>query len=359
MAAEAGPSVADIRKQVAVDSLRRAPGNMAAPDPMDEALRIAKQRAAISSLNQTSAGGDADALRAENERLEAQIARRQLEEKLTELKKPEGASEWQGWLMEQVKELQGQIGEMRQAQNEAMQAALQERLNIMSNELERLHDRPAEESPMLLAKNQIQEAMALVEFMRPASKDVPPPPPDHTNLELRAWEKRVEIDQERWRAEREDRHDERLAEIEADRQLRQQEIEVSQRRADQVERAITTTLPRIIDLGQQFMEKFMGTPAAGATGAAAPRVAAYAMPENIPAGCKSGPCQQCSYHIVYREEWPSVQCAGCGATYALTPDEPAPDNVIPMGGPAAPASYAWEQQGATQEVANPTAAPFV
>lgn len=351
--ADSGPSVADIRKQVTVDSLRRAPGNTAMPDPMDEAYTIAKKRAAISSLNQITSGGDAEALRAENDRLEAQIARHQLEEKLAELKRPEPDDKWQTWLMSQVQELQGQISQMRQEQNEAMQAALQERLHIMEGELSRLQERSPAESPLVAAKTQIDAALALVEYVRPPSKDVPPPGGDHTSLELRAWEKRVEIDQERWRAEREDRHRERLAEIEADRQLREQELGMSQRRADQVERAITTTLPRLIDLGEQFMTRWAGVRPAGP--AAAPSVAAYAVP-SVPPGCKSGPCQVqgCGYPIVYREAWPSVQCPACGAQYNLTPDEPAPEAHGQV-----PGSYAWEQQGATQEVAAPSSAPFV
>lgn len=372
--AEQGLSSEDMRKQATINAVRRSAGIAAPLDPMDEAMKIAKQRSAISAMNQIAASGDTDALRATNERLEAEIARHQLEEKLNEIKRPEAASagaEWQQWLMSQVQGLQEQLGEMRQEQNEAAQAVLQERLHLMAAELERLSNRPAEEPPIEAAKKQIESAMALVEYFRPPApaKDVAPSP-DHTSLELRAWEKRVEIDQERWRAERQDRHNERLAEIEADRLLREQQLAMDQRRSDQVERALTTTLPRLIDLGEQFMTRFMSAREA----AVAPNVAAMTAEGQgatsdgvyVPPGCKVAPCQLngCGYPIVYRQEWPSVQCPACGAQYTLTPDEIAPpEHVTQMAGRTAPAaSYAWEQQASTQEapeVAASANGPFV
>lgn len=368
--AEQGLSSEDMRKQATVNAVRRNAGITATPDPMDEAMRIAKQRSAISAMNQIASGGDAEALRSENDRLEAQIARHQLEEKLAEIKRPEsaGMNEWQQWLMGQVQDLNGKIGEMQQQQNEAMQAALQERLHLMEAELQRLQTRPPDQNPMVAVKEHIDAAMALVEYMRPPTKEIGPPPPDHTSLELRAWEKRVEIDQERWRAEREDRHQERLAEIAADRQLREQEMAMNTRRSDQVERALSTTLPRIIDLGEQFMSRFMGqNGAAPPPQVAAMTVEAQAERSNgvfVPPGCITGPCQVpgCGYPIVYRKEWATVQCPGCGATYNLTPDDPAPAPaaVTPMSDGGA----SWEQHGPEleerEEVATPSAGvPFV
>lgn len=366
--AETSKSAADFRAEAAVQGLRR---NGTAPviDPMDEAMSAARKRMAVSAMTQVASSGDADALRAENSRLEMQIERHQLEEKLKEIK-PDQGGQWRDYLTETVSELRGQIGQMQERQAEAERAVLMDRMQMLEAELTRQRELSAAppENPMSKVREHLEEARALVEYITPPSKEVAPPPGESSaHLELRAWEKRVEIDQERWRAEREDRHRERMAEIQADQNIRQQALDLEREKVDRLERGMTTTLPRLLDLGEKFLQRFaLGGDAAATAPDVAPAAAGYAVPPQVPPGTIVTPCQVCNYPVSYRAGWTSVKCPGCDSEYQLSSEgqsDPADPAAPEPRASAEPPPMAWEQHPMKPEYeevgSTPHGSPFV
>lgn len=309
-----GLSAKDFNQQAGVSVLRRTGVAAKEPDPLDQAMEINRKMAANRMIQQSVAQADTEALKAQNERLMAEIEN----QKLRQATSPEASvAPWQQFLMEQMAQLQGQLQDANQRLSDQSQELLQERLSMVSQELERLRTTGGEPvDPIAQTIATIKNMRELNDLLVPQVES--PALPMVEDPTLRAWEIRMRQDDLRWQAEREDRKEEMRAAREAELELRRQELEIKQQHGARMDRFMTDTAPKLLDLGTQLLQRLIGpmpTAAPMAVAEVAPVRASIA-----PAGVQVAQCAQCGADIHYRMEWKTAGCLECGAVYELQDD---------------------------------------
>jgi len=261
---------------------------------------------------------DAETIRAENERLKAEIEREQLKETRDSKGKPD---QWQEYIFEQMKRLQDQLTETQRALSQQQAEALHERLNLLTSEIERLQTSNSQPTnPLDTVTQTVQQAQALVEMLQP--KSMPPPVSTVDDPTLRAWELRATHEHERWQAERQDRHEERLAEIADQNRIARERLEMERQHLETQGRFFRETAPKIVEVFTPIMQKIVGQMGTASTPAAV-ATAAQVMPSVAP-GVMSESCQACGNTMLFRPEQGTVICQRCGSEYTLGAAEPPP-----------------------------------
>lgn len=253
------------------------------------------------------------AIQAENDRLKAEIEQQKLREQAAagQGQGKAASEEWIAHLVGQVEKLQSQVLEAQRALTEQQVSATHDQLQMLSAELQQVQaQREATPTGVAAARQAIEEARGLVELLQPTT--ALPPPTTHSDPALAAWQLRAQLDQRRWEAEREDRHSERLAELEMQRQTKQDELAILRERNGRLDRFMVETAPKLVELGQnllvQLLSRSGNTPPVAAAASVAP-----------PAGAEAARCQSCGATLFYKPAWREVICQRCGAEYQLTP----------------------------------------
>jgi len=273
--------------------------------------KMTAQKLIERSLSETSA----EAIKAENERMKAEIEQTKLK---AEQQTAPQADHWQSYILTQMEKLQGALTDTQKQLTEQQTGALQERLSMLATELERTRpERREAVNPLLSAKQSIEEAKALMELLAPSQ--TPPPAAGSGDQHLHAWTLRAQFDQRRWEAEREDKHSEAMARLEMERDLKHSELAMKAEHYQRLDRFFNDTAPKLIEVGQRLLDNFVTPRQAGANTAAA---ASQVQP---PEGYESGACVQCENTILYKPEWGEVVCQRCGAIYKLSQEGSGPE----------------------------------
>lgn len=335
-----GLSSADFRAQAAVNGLRRQPGVPSAADPLDQILADARKASAIKLMNQQDKSMEVELLKADNQRLEAEITHQKL---LEERGGPTGTTNPHlDFLYRQLENVQGRLDQAQQHAQVAQAAVLEDRMKMLQDELARVKATPVEVRDELESSiTTLEKALALADRVRPAPTLVDRGP----DPGLERFLATLEADREARRFEAEERRRNQEIDLQLKREaLAREEARLDKQAASQ-ERFLTDTVPKLLQLGQQLMETLtarlgQGSQApvpvvAGAVRAdAAPSVGeVYAAPvpsrpsAPLPAGASQMTCQVCQAQIIYREGAPEVFCSTCGSVYSSGPlpdDGPAP-----------------------------------
>ncbi len=317
----------DLRKQAQIMTVRRNDNGHADPDPIQEAIRVRKQLVGNRIMEQAVAESETEAIKADNERLKAEIEREQLQEQ----KQSRSASDkWVEYILEEQKRLQERLAETERALSQQQAEALQERLSLLQAEIERLQQQPSQpQSSMEMARNAVAEARALIEALGPTQST--PPPPITNDPALEAWTLRANLDQERWRVTTELQHQEKLAEIQARNAIEKQRLEMEREHYNKVDRFLTDTAPRVIEIFGPLIQKIIvATPGpVAAPGAMAQAVAPPA--PNVPVL----KCAQCQGVTFFASPQGALICSTCGAEYKFNgeaqPEPPTEEDKQPEG----------------------------
>jgi len=318
-----GLSSADFREQfqrrAAAGTLKRN-GTSAVADPLEEALKIKKQLLGDKIIAHSVADAEAEALKTQNELLKAQIEQEQLKEVREQQRTGRAGTndEWVQYILKQLEGTQAQLSETQRALSAQQLDMLNERIALLQQELGRQtaeRNQPPQ-STMSLVKTSVEEAKALIEMFSPPSREPVAPAPQGDDGAVMAWVRRAELEHQRYMAEREDRHAERIRELELAHETQVRDIAAKEQHYQRVDRFLSETAPKVVDILGRFVEHMTR----GGAGAPA---AAYAATEPAPAvraasapnGALTMSCVQCGTMIMYREGWPGVICNGCGAEY--------------------------------------------
>lgn len=301
-----GLSSEDLRQRALVGTLKRGDNGHGETDPIAQALSMKRQIVAGKIMDQAVTETDAETIRAENERLKAEIEHEQLQETRESKGKTD---QWQEYIFAQMKTLQDQLAETQRALNQQQTEALQERLSLLTNEIERMQEerRQGPVNPVTTATETIQQARALLETIGPTPGT--PPPVSGEDPTLVAWQLRAKLDHERWLAERADRHEERVEELRERARIDQQRLEMERTHLEKQDRFFTETAPKLVEVFAPLVQRIVGAQGAAA---AAP---VTAMP-SLAAGVKAEKCA-CGNVMFFRQEQGLVICQRCGAEYQL------------------------------------------
>lgn len=318
--AEPDKGMAELRAKAAVTTMGR---NGAVPveiDPLAQVLRDKRAMAASKLIDQSIAESDTAAIKADNERLKAQIESQQLREATTH----RGAdAEWREYMLTEVTALRERLEEQRVKESELQQTLLNEKLALLSGELERLRDnKVAPTDPFAMVNTAIEQAEAIMTRVKPQGDGRPTGPQFDPALEK--WKITAELEREKRQMERAEKTEDRRIEYELKRWESEERLKVERERTALQDRVLTDALPRIIDIAQRFLTSFTQQPTGAVAG---PDVA----PASVPSAAQSQPqaessaplppnvqqmsCQNCGARILYREAFGGVICSRCGAEY--------------------------------------------
>lgn len=309
-----GLNSADLRARATVPTLRRN-GSPANADPLAEASRVTKEMVAnrmmihaVNAENAESVKAEAEAARAETEKLAAQIELHRLQE--TARGDGQGPDQWQTFILEELKQTRQGLEEARGQVAQMQVSALMERLTMLEGELGRIRERPQEapRDTTALVTAAIQEARGLMEIVTPQGPATLPPA-DGAMVE--AWKYRAQLDHERWQVQHQADHEARMEKIKQDGETARADIKARQDQAAITNRFFSETAPQLIPILKQVATGLLPH---GAQAAASPQAAAP--------GVIVGTCQNCGQPIYYRETWTGVICASCGEEHTITPDQP-------------------------------------
>jgi len=279
---------------------------------MDEALAFDRKLAAQSLMRRSVGEINTAAIEADNARLKAEIEQTKLRAE-AQGGGNESGGKWQEYLLGQMEKVQGQLADTQRALTDQQMAAFGERMEILQGELQRVHEQRGEApNPTALVKQSILDARELMELVNPSPSAIPPPA-ETESPQLRAWSLKAKLDQERWQAEREDRRAIEMAKIDMERQVKEAELNLKAENERRKDKFFTDTAPKILEVGERFLNQFMSQ-----SPAAAPSIAqaASVRPQiAVPPGAIAEQCEQCGQTIIYRPEWGSAICQFCGATY--------------------------------------------
>jgi len=296
-------------------TLRRRPPELRPPDPIDEALDVDRKLVAQKMMRTSVASMEAEQLAAENTRLKAQIENQQLKEAV---ERPAQGDAWSKLVMEELRESRAALDQTKQELQSERTGQIIERMNMLSAELERLRTQPQEPPPRAIVqlKAAFEEARETLALVAPDTT-APPVVQDAGGLYL----KRLDYDQERWRETHQADREVALARAGNELTIAQLEIEIKQRRADNMDRFINETAPKLLDLGRQFLEQMWARPGAAAGEGAAPASMAVRPQVVIPPGAKGTPCPSCGALIIYDLTMTTVYCSNCASQHDVGPDE--------------------------------------
>lgn len=323
--ADTGPTlIKEFGQRIATPTIRRngVPHQL---DPIDEAIDVGKRIAAQKMIQQSVSTVETDTMRAENEKLKAEIENQQLRE-AKQGQSGGGANQWQEYLMSQLTALQTQVAEAQKANAEAQMAVLNERSAMLRSEIDRLRgEKPEASNPFATAREAIEQARALVEVITPATT---PPPPTAGNAELEAWRIRAQNDHELRMAELEFRKEEKQRELALNQQRLDRELALQEKSNDLRDRFFTDTMPKLMNGIKDILGNF-ASKGAPVSEAGVAEVTPIRPDVVIPAAAPLAPgiesinCQACGAEIRYRKEWKRVTCNQCCAEYGDVPEAPA------------------------------------
>lgn len=325
---EPGLNAADLRRRVAgsVATLQRSNGSSSAPeDKVRQALQLRHEVLADTILERTVDEMGVDTMKAQNERLKLEIEQQQLQE--ARRPAPGGQDdEMRGFMLKQLESMQAALADANRAITAQQTAQLQDRINALEAELQR-GAAPVQSTDKLTAiKEELNSVLAIAELISPKVVEAPPPLAADQDPALRAWNRRMDSDDERWRVSRQQQHEERLREIELKYAVDAQEQARRDKQAQLQGRFFESTVPKVVDI----LEKFLGNRLSGvaaATPGGAPAMAATideplapARPMTIPEGAQVALCQVCGTRMIFRNTWTEVICNSCGEVYNLHDD---------------------------------------
>lgn len=306
--------MADLRKQAQVLSIRRNDNGHGSPDPIQEALQVRKQLVGNKLMEQAVNEADTEAIKAQNERLKAEIEAEQLRE---QKESRTAGDKYVEYIMGEMKELREQLSETQRALNEQQTQAIAERYTLLKSEIERLQQQPREQTnPYVAAAQTIQEARNLINAIAPTS-ELPPPVPA-TDPAIDAWMVKANHEQERWRVTNELAHRERLSEIEGKLNIERERLEIERAHYEKVDRFISDTAPKVVEIFAPIIHKIvLNTPAPPAAFAAMPQATPQATPQ-VPVMR----CQQCPGTTFYASQQGGLICTQCGTEYQIGAEAP-------------------------------------
>jgi small-conductance mechanosensitive channel len=265
-------------------------------------------------IEQTVNEADTQALEAENKRLEQEIRREQLRAE----RQPQTAAsdQYMQLLTDQLNKLQDRLDDANIRASEAEKTVLGQRLDMITGEMQRLQSQQPEKVDMVSQmRENLETARALLEFFNPTGDPPPPTEPKGDSPELTAWMMRSKFEQQRWEAERADRHALAMAQVEVDREDRTEKRRIDEERSKRMDRFLTETAPKVVEVAAQVLQAF--TNGRGLSiGAVAPQVA---QPQ-VPQGMDQAECQTCHNIMTFNPDLPQVMCNVCGAIYQLKGD---------------------------------------
>jgi len=256
-------SSADFTKQAAIGTMTRGPVERPPADPIAEALEARRQMAGYHMLDQAASESSAAATRAETERIKAEAEQRQAQ---AEAQGGGAVSEQLKFLYHQLETLQERYDEARAAQNEAVTAALNERMVMLQEELKEAR-KGAAADPLGMAIHTIDQTTTLMDKLRPPMPEVQRFPA--VDVALEKWKLATEFEREKMRLDYQERAASKAAELALQREVKQAEIEAINRKAEMEQRFFTDTVPKIMDMGQRILTAI--TQGGGAAQAAAGR----------------------------------------------------------------------------------------
>lgn len=322
----------DFREQYQVRQLERKANGVPVKDadPYDQIYSDTRKASAIKLMAQQDRSLDVELLKADNDRLKAEIENDELKERRGG---PQGTTNpYMDHLSRQLEQTQARLDVYQERAQQAQAAVMEERLRILQEELSRVKvQTPEERDELESALSTVDKALALAERLRPPSREIVDRGPDPG---LRRFELTLEADREARKLEAEERRYEQQMDLQLKREALAREEARLDKQAQAQERFFTDTAPKLLQLGQQLVETLAartGQPAAAAPaiarGETTPAVAAqngHAKASVIPAGAATMICQVpgCGATIIYRPGWPEVICSSCGALYTNdAPDE--------------------------------------
>ena len=310
-----GLNSADLRAKSSVQLARRNPATAAGEDAIQEALRVDKELTANRIMRRSVSELEVDDLKAKTEKVRTQVELQNLTAQL----KGDDRDAFMNQVVTEIQDIKRQISEQRESMTTKELVDMKEAMGALVKEIEGL--KGAQGSTMQSIKGQIQEATELLDIIRPPSTALVPSGSEDRVLEayrLRTSfdEKKLDLEAQKLRWEREDRLDIARAEIDSKERIAQKELELKQEHFQQQDRFLTETVPKLIPLGEKAISA-LGNKAGGAQ--AAPMV-------QLPDGVLTATCQQCGVAIYYREGTTHVICQNpnCLAEYNLKDgdDEP-------------------------------------
>ncbi len=308
-----GLSSADLRSRSGIGTVRRTSG-AGMEDDLDKALLIEKKMAASRLIRRSVAETEADEIKAQADALEQKLRLQNIEGQL----KGSGGNEFLVQLMDEVKDLKGQIAEQREAMTNQQIEALQGSLNAMAEELNNL--RGGQGSMVQTVKEQIQEAKELVGLITPPEVTAPAGSEDRAlaayMVRSKLEEKQLDLKGKQIEYEREDRMVIAREEIASKERIAQDELRLKEQHFQQQDRFLTDTVPKLLPLVEKIATAISSK---SGNAQASPMVLPLALPE----GVEVATCQQCGTAIYYRQGMTRVICPNpqCLAEYELRSDD--------------------------------------
>ena len=335
-----GLSSADFRQRAAVGTLKRSPDATVSPsntDPIAQAYDDSRRLAALRAMNAQEKVSETEAIKAENERLKAVIEQRQL----TEQAQPPGApapaaDRWQEFVLAQIGGLQEQIAVARSDAQRAQTALLEERMSILTAELERSKGEKPEGDDFDRVSDVIRKARGITQMVTPETVVQTGYDPGlekwRITLEAEREQRRIEAEERRW-----------IAETERDLKREQVagELAIKEKQALTEQRFLNETAPRFLAIAEQFVTTWMQRQTVVSAQVADPGVAA--MPPPVaeadvrtpqapvappPPDIKLLQCPQCGGSVPYRDWYPEIICPRC---YTVMQNDQAPQQPTTNG----------------------------
>jgi len=327
-----GLSSADLRQRAAVGTAVANGRPAAAIDPLDDAVLRGKKIQAQKLIQQQTTGLETETLKAENERIKAEIEKQQL---LDSQRHGGGGNDgWQEYLLTQMNRLQEQLAESQKVAQTAQQGILEERLGMLGAELERLRTEQAVPAPTVSASAHLEEAIATFEAARVLVSRFNPENP-HQPIPM------IDVELEKWKIQSAQMAEDRRLQYEKERRLLDLEMEMKreERAAEQArldkatqtqERFFAETVPKLLEQGQNWFTLLQqrwavgGAPAAPALPPAAAMTGPSPAPAPLPPGVAVMACQGCGQPVYYAQGANAVVCPHCFAVYGETETAPTP-----------------------------------
>ena len=316
--ADQGMNASDLLRQSQVGTLKKN-GTAAKDDPIAEAFTIRKNLLGQRIMEQSVTEMETATIRAENERLNALIE----QQKLQQSQQPEkpNTDQWQEYLLGQMERLREQLATAQQEAQAAQQALLQQRLDILMAEMNRLQQQPKEEQPQAPI-DPVEQVSREIARAKALLAEVTPPTPAPTlayDPQLEKWKLATQAEDR----ERERQFQREQWKLDQSLQLQREELMHRIAREDQEAQARNAfwekTAPEATKIFVQFAQAWISrNPTAPGV---APSVAPAVAPEprqaaQPPPGIQTMQCSQCGGVIPYKVGMREIICPGCYAVYA-------------------------------------------
>ena len=306
----------DLLREAQAGTLKRN-GTAAKDDPVVEAITVRNKLIGQRIMEQSLTEMETATIKAENERLNALIE----QQKLQQAQQPEKQStdQWQEYLLGQMERLREQLATAQQEAQAAQQALLQQRLDILMAEMNRIQQQPREDQsavpvdPIEQVSKEIARAKALLAEVTPPT----PAPVLGYDPQLEKWKLATQAeDRERERQFQRDQ-----LQLQQTLELQRQETLARIAREDKEASSRNTffeqTAPKAVNIFVQFVQGWMSKNVAVDATAIAPAVAPAPRPAvRPPPGIQTMNCPECGSVIPYKAGMREIICPACYAVYA-------------------------------------------